>query len=162
MALALMGLLYRSRYGELLVAVRDAEERVRFLGYDPANIKVVAYVISAVLAGIGGALFVPIAGIISPSAVGAVPSIAFIIGVALGGRASVLGPALGAIAVGWAQSSLSDAFPSFWSYFQGALFVVVIALLPGGLVELPAALRRRLSRARKPLHRALTPEEVAA
>jgi len=141
-AIALMAWLYRSRFGELLVAVRDGEERVRFLGYDPATVKVVAFVVSAVLAGIGGALFVPIAGIISPSAVGVVPSIAFIIGVALGGRATLLGPAVGAIAVGWAENSLSSAFPSAWTYLQGALFVLVIALLPGGLGQLPGLLGR--------------------
>lgn len=125
--------LYRSRYGELLIAVRDQEERVRFLGYDPANIKTVAYVLAAAMAGIAGALFVPIVGIISPASVGVVPSIAFIIGVAIGGRATLFGPALGAITVAWAQTALSESFPSFWSYFQGALFVLVIAFLPGGL-----------------------------
>jgi urea transport system permease protein len=125
--------LYRSRYGELLIAVRDQEERVRFLGYDPANIKIVAYVLAAAMAGVAGALFVPIVGIISPASVGVVPSIAFLIGVAIGGRATLFGPALGAIAVAWAQTALSESFPSFWTYFQGALFVLVIAFLPAGL-----------------------------
>ena len=84
--------LYRSRFGELLVATRDAEERVRFLGYDPANIKLVAFVVAAVMASIGGAMFVPIAGIISPSDVDATASIMLIAGVALGGRAVVARP----------------------------------------------------------------------
>ena len=83
--------LYRSRYGELLVATRDAEERIRFLGYDPANIKLVAFVVAAIMASIGGAMFAPIAGIISPSNVDATASIMLIAGVALGGRASLLG-----------------------------------------------------------------------
>ncbi|PZS38740.1 MAG: urea ABC transporter permease subunit UrtC [Pseudonocardiales bacterium] len=131
--LAIVWQLYRSRYGELLIAVRDQEERIRFLGYDPANIKVVAYVLAAAMAGIAGALFVPIVGIISPASVGVVPSIAFLIGVAIGGRATLFGPALGAIVVAWAQTALSESFPSFWSYFQGALFVLVIAFLPAGL-----------------------------
>ncbi len=131
--LAVVWQLYRSRYGELLIAVRDQEERVRFLGYDPANIKTVAYVLAAAMAGIAGGLFVPIVGIISPANVGVVPSIAFLIGVAIGGRATLLGPALGAIAVAWAQTTLSESFPSFWTYFQGALFVLVIAFLPAGL-----------------------------
>lgn len=131
--LAIVWQLYRSRYGELLIAVRDQEERVRFLGYDPANVKLVAYVLAAAMAGIAGALFVPIVGIISPANVGVVPSIAFLIGVAIGGRATLFGPVLGAIAVAWAQTALSESFPSFWSYFQGALFVLVIAFLPGGL-----------------------------
>jgi urea transport system permease protein len=137
--------LYRSRYGELLIAVRDQEERVRFLGYDPANIKIVAYVLAAAMAGIAGALFVPIVGIISPANVGVVASIAFVIGVAIGGRAALFGPALGAIVVAWAQSSLSESFPSFWTYFQGALFVFVVAFLPGGLSSLGSLLRRRRS-----------------
>jgi urea transport system permease protein len=131
--LAIVWQLYRSRYGELLIAVRDQEERIHFLGYDPANIKVVAYVLAAAMAGIAGALFVPIVGIISPASVGVVPSITFLIGVAIGGRATLFGPAIGAIVVAWAQTALSESFPSFWSYFQGALFVLVIAFLPAGL-----------------------------
>ncbi|MGH3901482.1 MAG: urea ABC transporter permease subunit UrtC [Pseudonocardiaceae bacterium] len=134
--------LYRSRYGELLIAVRDQEERVRFLGYDPANIKVVAYVLAAAMAGIAGALFVPIVGIISPANVGVVASIAFLIGVAIGGRATLFGPALGALVVAWAQTTLSESFPSFWTYFQGALFVLVVAFLPGGLSSVVSGLRR--------------------
>lgn len=138
-----------SRYGELLVACRDSEERVRFLGYDPATVKTVAYVIAAVMAAIGGALFVPIVGIISPNDVGIVPSVAFLIGVAIGGRATLWGPVLGAIAVAWAQTDLSAAFPSGWTYVQGALFMLVIAFLPGGLASLgrlTGGLRDRLRR----------------
>jgi urea transport system permease protein len=128
--------LYRSRYGELLVATRDAEERVRFLGYDPANIKLVAFVTAAIMASIGGAVFVPIAGIISPTNVDAAASIMMLAGVALGGRASLFGPALGAIAVGYGRSTLSERFPTQWTYFLGALFIVVVLLLPGGVASL--------------------------
>ena len=128
--------LYRSRYGELLVATRDAEERIRFLGYDPANIKLVAFVVAAVMASIGGAMFVPIAGIISPSNVDAPASIMLLAGVALGGRASLFGPVLGAIAVGYGRSTLSEKFPTQWTYFLGALFIVVILFLPGGVASL--------------------------
>jgi urea transport system permease protein len=135
--------LYRSRYGELLVATRDAEERVRFLGYDPANIKLVAFVVAAIMASIGGAIFVPIAGIISPSNVDAPASIMLLAGVALGGRASLFGPALGAIAVGYGRSSLSETFPTQWTYFQGALFVLVILFLPGGVASLWTKVRGR-------------------
>jgi urea transport system permease protein len=134
--LVILWQVYRSRYGELLVATRDAEERIRFLGYDPANIKLAAFVAAAVMASIGGAIFVPIAGIISPSNVDAPASILLIAGVALGGRASLLGPALGAIAVGYGRSSLSEAFPTQWTYFQGALFILVILFLPGGIASL--------------------------
>ncbi len=131
-----------SRFGELLVAVRDQENRVRFLGYDPAKVKVVAYAVAAFMAAVGGALFVPIVGIISPADVGVVPSIGFLIGVAIGGRATLLGPVLGSIAVSWAQTSLSEAFPSGWIYAQGALFILVVAFLPGGLAELFTRCRR--------------------
>jgi len=134
--------IYRSRYGELLVAIRDQEERVRFLGYDPANVKTFAYVVAAVMASIGGAMFVPIVGIISPSEVGVVPSIGFLIGVAIGGRATLLGPVLGALGVAYAETTLSESFPSFWTYFQGALFVLVIAFLPGGLASLTSYAKR--------------------
>jgi urea transport system permease protein len=135
--------LYRSRFGELLVAARDGEGRVRFLGYDPANVKLIAFVVAAVMAAIGGALFAPIAGIISPTNVDATASIMLIAGVALGGRASLLGPALGAIAVGYGQSTLSESFPTNWVYFQGALFIVVMLLLPGGIASLWPKLKRR-------------------
>lgn len=138
---------YRSRYGELLVATRDAEERIRFLGYDPANIKLVAFMAAAVMASIGGALFVPIAGIISPLNVDAAASILMIAGVALGGRASLFGPALGAIAVGYGRSMLSETFPTQWTYFLGALFIVVILLLPGGVASIvPSVVGRWSSR----------------
>jgi urea transport system permease protein len=142
LSLALARQLMHSRLGELLVAVRDQEERVRFLGYDPATVKTVIYVIAAVLAGVAGALFVPLVGIISPADVGVIPSIAFLIGVAIGGRATLLGPVLGAVGVAAAQSSLSSTFPSFWVYFQGLLFVLVIGFMPGGLASLPAIAAR--------------------
>lgn len=138
--------LYRSRWGELLLAVRDQENRVRFLGYDPASVKITAFVIAAVFASIGGALFVPVVGIISPADVGVTASIGFIVGVAIGGRASVLGPPLGAIAVAWAQTSLSEEFPSAWTYAEAGLFIVVIAVLPQGLASLPAIARRLAAR----------------
>ncbi|PRC55852.1 urea ABC transporter permease subunit UrtC, partial [Mycobacterium sp. ITM-2017-0098] len=85
--------------------------RVRFLGYDPANIKVVAYTVAALFASIAGALFAPIVGFIAPSQVGILPSIAFLIGVAIGGRTTLLGPVLGAIGVAWAQTLFSEQYP---------------------------------------------------
>ncbi|WP_083884336.1 urea ABC transporter permease subunit UrtC [Nocardia higoensis] len=130
---AIVRQLMYSRYGELLVAVRDQEERVRFLGYDPANVKILAYVVAAVFAGVAGALFTPIVGIISPADIGVVPSIAFLIGVAIGGRTTLLGPVLGAIGVAWAQTTLSEQFPSGWTYLQGILFIVVVGFIPAGL-----------------------------
>jgi urea transport system permease protein len=143
--LVILWQLYRSRYGELLVATRDAEERIRFLGYDPANIKLAAFMMAAVMASIGGAMFVPIVGIVSPSSVDASASILLVAGVALGGRASLFGPALGAIAVGYGRSTLSESFPTQWTYFLGGLFIVVVLLLPGGVASLWPMLRSRLS-----------------
>jgi urea transport system permease protein len=158
LCLVVVWLLYRSRYGELLVATRDAEERIRFLGYDPANIKLVAFVVAAVMASIGGAMFVPLAGIISPTNVGAEASIMLIAGVALGGRASLLGPALGAVAVGYGQSTLSEQFPTQWTYFQGGLFIVVLLFLPFGVTSLVPKLRALVSHR---LPRSSAPEATA-
>ena len=150
--LVLVWQLYRSRFGELLVATRDAEERVRFLGHDPANIKLVAFVLAAVMASVGGALFAPITGIISPSDVDATASIFLIAGVALGGRALLLGPALGALAVGFGRTTLSETFPDQWTYFLGLLFIVVILFLPAGLGSIWSQALGRL-RAMGPLPR---------
>jgi urea transport system permease protein len=141
--MALARQLFVSRYGELLIAVRDSEERVRFLGYNPANVKLVAYVVAAGMAGLAGALFVPAVGIISPALIGIVPSIGFVIGAAVGGRASLVGAVLGAVAVAWTQSTLSDAYPAGWTYLQGLLFVVAVGFLPGGLASLVTVARNR-------------------
>jgi urea transport system permease protein len=138
-----------SRFGELLVACRDSEERVRFLGYDPALVKTFAYCVAALMASVAGALFVPIVGIISPNDVGIVPSIGFLIGVAIGGRTTLLGPVLGAIAVAWVGSTLSETIPSGWTYVQGLMFMLVIAFLPGGLASVGSLgrdLRARFTR----------------
>ncbi|MER7009543.1 urea ABC transporter permease subunit UrtC [Dactylosporangium sp. NPDC000555] len=159
--LALARQLIRSRYGELLVAVRDAEERVRFLGYDPANVKLVAYVTAAGMAGLAGALFVPAVGIINPALIGIVPSIEFVIGVAVGGRATLLGPALGAVAVTWAKTALSEQFPAAWTYLQGLLFVLAVAFLPGGLASLVRMVRGRRRAPADPPARATTGEATA-
>lgn len=134
--------LRRSRFGELLIAVRDQENRTRFLGYNPALVKTVAYVIAAVFAAIGGALFVPVVGIISPADVGVLPSIMFLAGVAIGGRTTLLGPVLGSIAVSWTGTALSESFPGAWTYLQGALFILIVGFLPAGLAGLPHLVRR--------------------
>jgi urea transport system permease protein len=129
------------RYGRLLIASRDDEDRVRFLGYDPARIKLVAYVLAAGMAGLAGALFVPVVGIISPALLGIVPSIEMVIWVALGGRLALAWAAAGAVIVNWAKTSISEQFPSTWLYLQGLLFVVVILFLPKGVAGLVEHLR---------------------
>lgn len=128
--------LVNGRYGRLLIAVRDTEDRVRFLGYDPTRVKLIAYVLAAGMAGLAGALFVPVVGIISPALLGIVPSIEMVIWVALGGRTVLAWAATGAVIVNWAKSSISEQFPSGWLYLQGLLFVVVIAFLPNGIAGL--------------------------
>jgi len=125
-----------ARYGRLLIASRDDEHRVRFLGYDPGRIKLVAYVLAAGMAGLAGALFVPVVGIISPALLGIVPSIEMVIWVALGGRTVLAWAAAGAVIVNWAKTSISEQFPSGWLYLQGLLFVVVILFLPKGIAGL--------------------------
>jgi urea transport system permease protein len=148
--LALVRQLMYSRYGELLVAVRDGQERVRFLGYDPALVQTVAYTVAAGMAGLAGALFVAVVQAINPASIDIVPSIAFVIGVAVGGRSTLLGPAIGAVAVAWAGSAISESFPDRWNYVQGGLFILVVAFLPGGIASLPGVLRSALSRRRAP------------
>jgi urea transport system permease protein len=128
--------LVRSRFGRLLIASRDQEERVRFLGYNPATIKTIAYAVAAGMAGLAGALFVPIVGIFSPALMGIVPSIEMVIWVAIGGRATLWGAVVGALVVSWAKTGLSEKFPSFWTYFLGLLFIIVVAFFPAGLAGL--------------------------
>lgn len=140
--------LVASRYGRLLVACRDAEDRVRFLGYSPTKVKVLAFTVSAGMAGLAGALFVPVVGIMSPALLGIVPSLELVIGVALGGRATLVGAAVGTVLVGYAKTGLSENYPSGWLYLQGALFITVVAFAPKGLAGLAEALkvkRRRVT-----------------
>ena len=132
-----------SRYGRLLIAVRDGEDRVRFLGYSPTKVKVLAFTVSAGMAGLAGALFVPVVGIMSPALVGIVPSLELLIGVAVGGRATLVGAVLGTVLVSYAKTGLSEQFPSGWLYLQGALFIGVVAFAPGGLAGMVRSRMRR-------------------
>jgi len=133
-AYAICRWLTSGRFGRLLIAIRDDEVRVRFSGYDPANIKVVVFGISAALAGLAGALFTIQTGIISPKAMDIAFSIEMVIWVAVGGRASLVGAIVGAILVNFGKSLLSEQFPEVWLFFQGALFLIVVMVLPNGLV----------------------------
>lgn len=141
--------LVASRYGRVLVAVRDGEDRVRFLGYDPTRIKVLAYMAAAGMAGLAGALFVPVAGIISPALLGIVPSIEMVLWVALGGRSALAWAAAGAVIVNGARTGLSERFPSGWLYLQGFLFVLVIGFFPKGLAGLSELARGGVRRLRE-------------
>jgi len=138
LALAYVGVaaLLRSRFGMMLRAARDGENRVRFLGYDPTPYKVVAFAVAAMLAGVAGALFTLHAGVVSPALVGVVPSIEMVIWVAIGGRHSLAGAIAGTLMVNIARDSVSSAFPELWLYALGALFILVVTLLPDGLAGL--------------------------
>jgi len=133
--------LVRSRFGRLLVAVRDGEERVRFLGYEPATVKTVAFAVSAGMAGLAGALFVPVVGIISPALLGVVPSLELVVAVAVGGRFTLVGAVVGAVLLNAAKTTFSEQFAGGWLYLQGAMFVLVIVLAPRGVVGLVGSLR---------------------
>jgi urea transport system permease protein len=133
----------RSRYGRVLIAVRDAESRTRFLGYRPESYKLVAWVTSAVIAGIGGALYVPQVGIINPSEFAPANSIEAVIWVAVGGRGTLSGAILGAILVNLGKTWLTSKLPEIWLFAMGALFIVVTLFLPRGIIGLFAARARK-------------------
>ncbi|MBW7477399.1 urea ABC transporter permease subunit UrtC [Paenibacillus oenotherae] len=135
-AYVLCRFLVKSRFGKVLRAIRDGENRVRFIGYNPAVYQMVAFSISAGLAGLAGMLFVLHVGIISPSMMGIVPSIEMVLWVAIGGRGTLVGAALGAILLNSAKSVFSESYPDAWLFFMGALFVIVVVFLPKGAAGL--------------------------
>ena len=147
-ALALGYLLCRwlvtSKLGMVLVAVRDAEPRTRFLGYRAENYKLLAFVVSAVLAGIAGALYVPQVGIINPSEFSPANSIEIIVWVAVGGRGTLVGAALGAVAVNYAKTYFTTGMLApYWLFALGGLFIMVTLLFPKGIVGTLSDLLRR-------------------
>jgi urea transport system permease protein len=126
----------RSRFGKVLVAVRDAESRTRFLGYRPERYKLVVFALSAVMAGIGGALYVPQVGIINPGEFAPANSIEAVIWVAVGGRGTLSGAILGAVLVNLGKTFLTGELPELWLFALGALFIVVTLFLPRGILGL--------------------------
>jgi urea transport system permease protein len=131
-----------SRFGRALTAIRDAELRVRFCGYDTTRYKLFVWTFSAMLCGLAGALYVPQVGIINPSEMQPSNSIEMAVWVAVGGRGSLVGGVLGAWLINGAKSWLTAAFPSAWLYFLGGLFILVTLLTPEGLVGLRGAFAR--------------------
>ena len=125
-----------SKYGRVLQAIRDAETRVMFTGYNPLAYKLSIWTLSAVMCAIAGALYVPQVGIINPSEMSPAASIEIAIWAAVGGRATLIGPIVGAFFVNGAKSWFTVAFPEFWLYFLGALFIAVTLFLPQGIVGL--------------------------
>ena len=125
-----------SKYGRVLQAIRDAETRVMFTGYNPLAYKLSIWTLSAVMCGVAGALYVPQVGIINPGEMSPAASIEIAIWAAVGGRATLIGPIVGAFFVNGAKSWFTVAFPEFWLFFLGALFIAVTLFLPNGLVGL--------------------------
>jgi urea transport system permease protein len=128
--------LVQSKFGRVLQAIRDAESRVMFSGYSPLPYKLTIWVISAVMCGIAGALYVPQVGIINPSEMSTANSIEIAVWAAVGGRASLIGPIVGAFLVNGMKSWLTVTAPEFWLYFLGALFIGVTLYMPHGVVGL--------------------------
>ena len=135
--------LVASKFGRVLQAIRDAETRVMFSGYNPLPYKLAVWVISAVMCGVAGALYVPQVGIINPGEMSPASSIEIAVWAAVGGRATLLGPVVGAFLVNGAKSWLTVAYPEVWLYFLGALFIGVTLWLPEGVVGLLRRARRR-------------------
>ncbi|NTF42925.1 urea ABC transporter permease subunit UrtC [Rhizobium rhizogenes] len=134
LALMLSSAIVRSKFGKVLVGVRDAESRTRFLGYRVEHVKLFVFVVSAMMAGIAGALYVPQIGIINPGEFAPANSIEVVIWTAVGGRATLIGPIIGAILVNGGKTVFTGLFPSFWLFALGGLFVAVTLFLPKGIV----------------------------
>ncbi|NYZ12502.1 urea ABC transporter permease subunit UrtC [Azospirillum sp. RWY-5-1] len=134
-----------SKYGKVLVAVRDAESRVRFLGYDVEKVKLFAWTLSACMAGVAGALYVPQVGIINPSEFSPAASIEAVIWVAVGGRGTLAGAVLGAVIVNYGKTWFTGVLPEVWLFALGGLFVLVTLFLPKGILGLAGDLRQRLA-----------------
>ncbi|MDK9697362.1 MAG: urea ABC transporter permease subunit UrtC [Siculibacillus sp.] len=132
--LLLSAAIVNSKLGKVLVAIRDAESRTRFIGYRVATYKAFVFTVSAMLAGLAGALYVPQVGIINPSEFSPANSIEAVIWVAVGGRGTLVGAVVGAVTVNWGKTWFTGVLPSFWLFALGGLFVLVTLFLPKGIV----------------------------
>ena len=130
-----------TKFGKVQRAIRDSENRVLFSGYAAANFKLFVFVVAGMIAGLAGALYVPQVGIINPSQMEPAKSLEAIVWVAVGGRATLLGPVLGAIVVNALKSWASQAYPAYWPIFLGGMFVLVVLFMPKGLVGIPGQLQ---------------------
>ncbi|ATA51920.1 urea ABC transporter permease subunit UrtC [Variovorax boronicumulans] len=133
----------RSRFGKLLIAIRDKEDRVRFSGYNTAHMKAFVFAVAAVLSAIGGAFYSLQVGLIAPGVIGVVASVEMVIYAAVGGRLSIPGAVIGALLIGFLKSYLSETFPEGWLYVLGAVFILVVWAMPNGLAGLGDKLMRR-------------------
>jgi len=140
LALVLSHYIFKSRFGKVIIAIRDGENRARFIGYRAERYKVWLFVYSAIIAGVAGALYVPQVGIINPGEFSPVNSIEIVIWVAVGGRATLIGAVVGALLVNYAKTRFTAIMPEAWLFALGALFVLVTLYLPNGLMGLKAQL----------------------
>ena len=131
-----------SKIGNILIGIRDKENRMRFLGYNTTQYKIIIFTISAVLAGIAGALYVPQVGIINPGEFSPIKSIEIVVWVALGGRGFLYGAVLGAIVVNVLKSFLTIISPEIWIFFLGLIFILITIYLPNGLTDIKSLIRR--------------------
>jgi len=141
LALVLSHIIFKSRFGKVIIAIRDGENRARFIGYRAERYKVWLFVYSAVIAGVAGALYVPQVGIINPGEFSPINSIEIVIWVAVGGRATLIGAVVGALLVNYAKTRFTAIMPEAWLFALGALFVLVTLYLPNGLMGLRAQLK---------------------
>ena len=155
-ALVLARWLVQSKSGLVLQAIRDNERRLEFLGYDTSAYKILVFAISGALAGLGGMLYAPQVGIITPSQIGVLPSLEIVIWVAFGGRGTLWGALLGAVSINWLRSVLTGTYPRLWPIILGGLFVTVIMFFPEGLLGIGSRLKAVLAR-RVPLAPAAAP-----
>ena len=162
LALVVCRYIVTSKLGRVLTAIRDQESRLMFLGYRTLSYKLFVWTLAAVMSGIAGALYVPQVGIINPSEMSPANSIEIAIWAAVGGRGTLFGPILGAFAVNGAKSWFTVAFPQFWLYFLGLLFVLVTLLLPRGLMGLLELRRKRPLQEPVPVENAAEPAAVVA
>jgi len=149
LALVAARLITQSKLGRVLTGVRDAESRLRFLGYEPLGFKLFVWTLSAVMCGIAGALYVPQIGIINPGEMSPANSIEMVIWVATGGRGTLIGPIIGAGVVNSLKLWFTNVFPDFWLYALGLVFVLVTLFLPQGIVGLVRKLAERMSKGGK-------------
>ncbi|HUY13447.1 MAG TPA: urea ABC transporter permease subunit UrtC [Terriglobia bacterium] len=147
--------LFRTKFGKVLLAIRDGENRVRFLGYNAVPYKVAAFALSGLFAGIAGGLFALQVGVISPAMLGVVPSIEMVVWVAVGGRESLFGAVLGTLLVNLGKDWISSAMPNLWLFGMGLLFILVVMVFPQGLCGLAEFWPRILLR----FHHPIEPEQ---
>jgi urea transport system permease protein len=156
--------LSKTKFGLVQQAIRDGENRVLFSGYATANYKLFVFVLAALIASVGGALYSPQVGIINPSEMTPDKSLEAIVWVAVGGRGTLIGPIIGAVSINALKSYATRAFPDLWLIILGGLFILIVLFLPGGLVSLPARLKaawQKLRRAGPPADQSTTATPTA-